>query len=92
MARFMDRGIYRNWAADEITPHRIAALHVNDPMNLPALTDPQREELLQERQRQLRTFLSQIASCVSTKHYATIMRHATSLQWIYNRIRQDYDI
>ena len=92
MARFMERGIYRNWAADEVTPHRIAALHNNDPKNLPALTDPQRDELLQERQRQLRTFLSQIAGCVSIEHYATIMRHATSLQWIYNKIRQDYDI
>ena len=44
MARFMERGIYQNWAADEVTPHRIVALHANDPKNLLALTVPQRDE------------------------------------------------
>ena len=37
-------------------------------------------------------FLSQVANCVSTNHYTTVMRHAVSLQWIFDKIRQDYDI
>ena len=92
MARFMDRGIYSTWCADEQVPNRIADLHADNPKNLPALTVPQRTEVLEERRRQLRTFLSQIANCISTEHYATIMCHSTSLQWIYTKIRQDYEI
>ena len=92
MARFMDRGIYSVWQADKHFPNRLADLHANDPKNLPALTEAQRTELLEERRRQLRTFLSQTANCVSNEYYATIMRHSTSLQWIYTRIRLDYDI
>ena len=29
---------------------------------------------------------------VSVNHYSTIMQHSTSLQWIYHKIREDYDI
>ena len=50
------------------------------------------DELLAKRPRQLKTFLGQVAKCASKNMYATIVRHATSLEWIYTKVRQDYDI
>ena len=37
-------------------------------------------------------FLSQVANCVSVNHYTTVLRYATSLQWIFDKVREDYDI
>ena len=92
MARFMEGGIYQNWQADEVLTNRLQDVVDADPKVVEGMTVNQRTELLEERRRQLRTFLSQTANCVSNEHHATIMRHSTSLQWIYDRIRQDYDI
>ena len=49
-------------------------------------------ELLAKRRRQLRTFIGQVAKSASKNMYAVIVRHSTSLDWIYNKIREDYDI
>ena len=43
-------------------------------------------DLLTKRCRQLKTFLGQAARCTS------IVRHATSLDWIYNKLRETYHI
>ena len=40
----------------------------------------------------LRTVLSIIGNCVSEGHYNTIIRHSTSLEWIYYTLRCDYNI
>ena len=44
------------------------------------------------RRRQLRTFLSIIAKSCDIHHYNIVTRHSTSLQWIYAKLREDYDI
>ena len=49
-------------------------------------------DLLTKRRRQLKTFLGQVARCTSQNLYATIVRHATSLDWIYNKLRETYNI
>merc|ERR1711867_67122 len=49
-------------------------------------------ELLAKRRRELRTSIGQVAKSASKNMYAGIVRHATSLNWIYNKIREDYDI
>ena len=101
MARFMPQGIYNTWQAEETNPDRIEALHARDPdtpelpadgQPVPANRDDVLAELLQKRRRQLNTFLAQAAKCVSKGHYTIITRHATSLDWIYDTIRQDFDI
>ena len=38
------------------------------------------------------TVLSIIGKCVSQGHYNSVIRHSTSLQWIYDMLRSDYDI
>ena len=37
-------------------------------------------------------FISLVAKCVSENHYLEITRHATSLQWVFELIRRDYDL
>ena len=93
MARFLSEGIYNTWQPAETHPHRIDTVLDMDPnLNVnPAPPNPQqhRDNLLNKRRRQLKTFLSQVAKCVSENHYTTVMRQATSLEWItpkYGRI------
>ena len=95
MARYMQDGIYSTWTSEEHYPQRIDTINNMDPdrpdpaaVNNVVLT----QALLNKRSRQLNTFLAQVAKCVSRGHYTIITRHATSLEWIYTRIRQDYDI
>ena len=95
IARFMTGGRYQRWQSQEQNPHRIDDLHARDP-DRPQQDAANREDvtadLLVKQRRQLKTFLGQVAKCTSRNMYATIVRHATSLDWIYNKIRQDYDI
>ena len=95
MARFMTGGKYDVWRSEERDPHRLEALHENDP-DRPAPDARNRQdlmdELLDKRRRQLKTFLGQIAKCSSKNLYTTIIRHATSLEWIYRKIREEFDI
>lgn len=48
--------------------------------------------ILKKRQRQLRTVLSMVGKCVSQGHYDNVVRHSTSMEWIYTMLRCDYDI
>ena len=95
MARFMTDGKYDTWQSEERNPQRIQNVHAQDP-DRPAADARNRqdliEELLTKRRRQLKQFLGLVAKCASKNMYATIIRHATSLQWVYTRLRQDYDI
>ena len=49
-------------------------------------------ELLAKRRRELRTFIGLIAKVAAKNMYAGIVRHSISLQWVYDRIREQYDI
>ena len=95
MARFMTGGIYETWTSQEANPHRIPAVSDQDPnlcaddaANCPAVMT----ELLSKRRRELRTFIGLIAKVAAKNMYAAIVRHSTSMQWVYNRIREEYDI
>ena len=77
LAPFLPTGQYSEWLAEEVNPLRIVAL-VNPGPDIDLAenaTPPQIAQLLNKRQRQLDIFLSQVASCVSTNHYNTVVRH-----------------
>ena len=63
-----------------------------DP-DLPAEpTQAQRDSLRDKLRRQCKVFLSQVAKCVSHNHYLEIIPHTTSLTWVFNLIKRDYDL
>ena len=78
---FMDGGHYAEWLAFDANANRILQPQGEDDINQLPL-----------RRRQLRTFLSIIAKSCDINHYNIITRHSTSLQWIYTKLREDYDI
>ena len=89
MARFMTGGRYGTWRSQEAYPNRVEDLHPRDPerpQNDAANREDLLADLLAKRRRQLKTFLGQVAKCTSRNLYATIVRHATSLEWIYTKI------
>ena len=95
MARFMTDGIYATWTSQEEDNHRIDELNERDP-NRPEENAANRAdiiaELLSKRRRELRTFIGQIAKAASKNMYAAIVRHSTSLEWVYQKLREEYDI
>ena len=93
MARFMSDGRYHTWISEEQNPHSIVNLDPNDPDRPQSAVHNRNDllaDLLNKRRRQLKTFLGQVAKCASRNMYASIVRHVTSLKWIYNKIKQDY--
>ena len=50
------------------------------------------EEKLADMKTNLWTLLSIVGKWVSKGHYNLVVRHSTSLTWIYDMIRSDYDI
>ena len=91
-ALFLPGAIYGEWQLEEDNPHRGAVVLATDP-DLPAKpTQAQRDSLRDKRRRQCKVFLSQVAKCVSQNHYLEIIRHATSLTWVFNLIKRDYDL
>ena len=92
LGHFLPDSHYNQWQAEEVNTHHIQALADLDPELPQNPTQLQRDELLTKRRKQLVIFLSQVANCVSINHYTTVLRHATSLQWILDKVRQDYDI
>jgi len=89
-AQFLADGLYSTWQSLETYPNRIANLH-NDDIRI-ANTKAARKAKLRSVRTKLRTTLSIIGKCVSEGHYNTVFRHLTSLQWIYNTLRCDYNI
>ena len=81
LTAFMTGGDYAEWEAFETNPDRIARIARGEE-----------EDQLPARRRQLRTFLSIVAKACDINHYNVITRHSTSLQWIYAKLREDYDI
>ena len=94
LAPFLATGQYSQWQSEEVNRHRILRLVDPGPdLDLQEnATAQQRAALLDKRRRQLDIFISQVASCVHPNHYNTVVRHATSLQWVFDRIKQDYGI
>jgi hypothetical protein len=80
-AAFMAGGPYSRWEALEANPDRLSR---------PAGGDTERD--LPARRRQLRTFLSLVAKKVDVLHFNIVTRKSTSLQWIYERLRDDHHI
>ena len=78
---FMDSGDYDKWLPFDTNANRIIQPQGEDENNHLPLP-----------RRQLRTFLSIIAKSCYINHYNIITRHSTSLQWIYTKLREDYDI
>ena len=95
MARFMARSVYAGWTSQEANPLRIEAVRDGDPQ-MPGENAANRAaimtELLAKRRRELRTFIGLIAKVAAKNMYAAIVRHSTSMQWVYDRIREEYDI
>ena len=79
LGHFLPDGRYNNWQAEETNADRIQILADPDPELPQNPNQVQRDELLTKRRRQLVVFLSQVANCVSTNHYTTVLCHAMSL-------------
>eukprot|EP00092_Neocalanus_flemingeri_P087280 GFUD01110119.1.p1 GENE.GFUD01110119.1~~GFUD01110119.1.p1 ORF type:complete len:383 (+),score=89.10 GFUD01110119.1:253-1401(+) len=86
---FLEEGAYSTWDSQENKPDRITAVKGED------LTQPDRTKdaaNIKRRCRDLRTVLSIVGKCVSQGHYEAVIRHSTSMQWIFDMLRCDYDI
>ena len=79
--KFLPGGRYDNWLAAESNPDRLITAKA-----------PDRDDDLPKFRRELRQMLTIIAKLIHTDYYNPILRQSTSLQWIYTRLRQDYDI
>lgn len=79
--KFLPGGRYQNWSAAEENEHRI---EVNIAPDTP--------EKLPDIRRELRQFITIVAKFVHQDYYNPIVRHSTSLKWIYSKIRQDHNI
>lgn len=84
---FLNGGQYDTWVAAETNPARLEAAR-----NPPGEAVADNAAVFARRKRYLTLFLSLVAKTVSVNHYSMIMQHSTSLQWIYDKIREDYNI
>ena len=94
---FLPNGSYHNWESAETYNNRVRRLNENDRTRISNNVNVERantldEEKLADIQTNLRTLLSIVGKCVSEGHYNSVVRHSTSLSWIYDMIRSDYDI
>ena len=79
--KFMSGGRYEDWQPAENNENRIAT-----PKG------PDQEADLPKIRKDLRQFITLVAKYVHMNYYNPIIRHSSSLKWIYNKIREDYDI
>ena len=85
---FLPSGQYQRWEAYEENAGRIVNA-VGDDVDV---NEDVTTANLEKRRRDLRTFLSIIGKCVSSGHYAAVVKHSTSMESIYAMLRRDYDI
>ena len=85
---FLPGKTYHTWVAAESDNDRINELADADQ----AGENEDADEKLEHRRDSLRTVLSIIGKCVSEGHYNSVIRHSTSLTWIYNMLKADYNI
>ena len=95
---FLPEKRYSTWLSQEENPVRIIDLDNNDLVHAvvdertQAEADTQNEDKLDSLRINLRTVLSIVGKCVSEGHYNSVIRHSTSLTWIFDMLRRDYDI
>ena len=95
---FLKDGAYEKWESYETNPNRIPALKNEAVAGAGATAEEraevqtQNEEKLKAIRKSLRTALSIVGKCVSQGHYNSVIRHSTSLQWIYDTLKCDYNI
>ena len=100
---FLPTKLYSSWQSAEENPDRIPELKEEDEIQANennregrVITADQAVELNHEKlesiRTNLRTVLSIVGKCVSEGHYNSVVRHATSLTWIYEMLKSDYDI
>ena len=95
---FLKDGAYEKWESYETNPNRIPALKNEAVAEAGATAEEiaevqtQNEEKLKAIRKSLRTALSIVGKCVSQGHYNSVIRHSTSLQWIYDTLKCDYNI
>ena len=91
-SQFLPGSIYEEWQSEEQNLHLIAAVRAGDP-DLPAdPTHAQWEAVTNKRRQQCKVFVSLVEKCVSENHYLEIIRHAMSLNWVFQLIKRDYDL
>ena len=79
--KFLPGGRYAEWQAAEENENRIEVHKA-----------PDTAEQLTRIRKDLRQFITLIAKYVNIDYYNPIIRHSTSLAWIYTKIREDFDI
>ena len=79
--KFLPGGRYQKWTPAETNENRIIRA-----------IEPDKTEDLQDIRRELRQFISIITKYVHQDYYNPIQRQSSSLQWIYDKLREDYDI
>ena len=79
--KFLPGGSYSNWTSAEDNPNQIlTAIQPDTDASLPRI------------RRELKAFITTIGDYVHLDYYHPISRHSTSLEWIYKKIRQDYNL
>ena len=79
--KFCDEGPYSTWEAAESNKQRISNFVV-----------PDSELDLIKRRRQLNNFITITAGCCYKDHYMTIIEQSTSFNWIWNELKNIYQI
>jgi hypothetical protein len=79
--KFLPGGKYDKWTPAEQNEKRVITV-----------IDPDTEAKLPDIRRDLRQFITIVAKYVHNDYYNPICRHSSSLNWIYTKIREDYDI
>ena len=92
---------YENWQSYEVNQDRIGIRDLKaEDIVVPSQENGLNAEAARQRndktaiklRNSLRTVLSLVGKCVSQGHYNSVVRHSTSLKWIYDMLRSDYDI
>ena len=94
---FLPGQAYSEWESAEAYNERIRNLNENDVIIAERGRNEEQlvidnEEKLAELRVNLRTVLAIVGKCVSQGHYNSVVRHSTSLNWIYDTLKADYDI
>lgn len=79
--KFLPGGTYDNWKAAEENEKRIISHKA-----------PDTADSLPDIRRDLRQFIVIVAKYIHQDYYNPIIRHSTSLEWIFKKIREDFDI
>ena len=98
-AVFLKDGSYDEWESYETNNNRILALKTEDTLAADEASGrtaiqarTANEAFLKNIRKNLRTALSIVGNCVSQGHNNSVVRHSTSLEWIYKTLWSDYNI